>query len=103
MHRLGVTLARADWVRMALLAVAVTWVPIIVLSIVEWRATGKLPALVLSYSLHAKLLVAIPVLLAAERGAAHAHLPVHRAHRRRAMGGARAEGARADHRRGTPA
>lgn len=65
-HRLGVLLARADWVRMALLAVAVTWVPIIVLSIVEWRVTGKLPALVVSYSLHVKLLVAIPVLFAAE-------------------------------------
>lgn len=59
-------LARAHWARMALLAVAVTWVPIIVLSIFEWRATGKLPSLVVSYSLHVKLLVAIPVLFAAE-------------------------------------
>jgi hypothetical protein len=65
-HRLGVALARAHWVRMSCVAIAVTWVPIIVLSIVEWRATGKLPSLVVSYSLHAKLLVAIPVLFAAE-------------------------------------
>lgn len=66
MHRLGMALARASWPRMAFFAIAVTWVPIIVLSIVEWRATGKLPALVVSYSLHAKLLVAIPVMFAAE-------------------------------------
>jgi hypothetical protein len=66
MHRLGVALARASWSRMAFLAIAVTWAPIIVLSIVEWRTTGRLPLLVVSYSLHAKLLVAIPVLFAAE-------------------------------------
>ncbi len=66
MHRLGVALARAHWERMAFLAIAVTWAPIIVLSIVEWRVTGKLPSLVVSYSLHVKLLVAIPVLFAAE-------------------------------------
>jgi hypothetical protein len=65
-HRLWLTLARGDWVRLALVVVAVTWLPIVVLSIVEWRTTGMWPALFLSYSMHAKLLVAIPVLLAAD-------------------------------------
>jgi hypothetical protein len=63
---LWLTLARGDWVRLSLVVVAVTWAPIVVLSIVEWRSTGKWPALFLSYSMHAKLLIAIPVLLAAD-------------------------------------
>ena len=65
-YRLGQTLARGDWRRMSFMTIAVTWLPIVVLSIVEWRATGRVSALFLSYSMHAKLLVAVPVMLAAE-------------------------------------
>ena len=65
-YRLWLVLARGNWLRLSLLVTAVTWSPIVVLSIVEWRATGKLPSLFVSYSLHIKLLIAIPVLLAAE-------------------------------------
>jgi hypothetical protein len=66
-HRVWLALARGDALRVALVAIAVTWVPILALSLVEWGATGKLPTLIVSYSLHAKLLVALPLLLAAER------------------------------------
>jgi len=65
-YRLWLALARGNWLRLSLLVTAVTWSPIVVLSIVEWRATGKLPSLFVSYSMHVKLLIAIPVLLAAE-------------------------------------
>lgn len=59
-------LARGDWARLSMLVIAVTWVPIVVLSVVEWRATGRWPALFVSFSLHIKALVAVPLLLAAE-------------------------------------
>jgi hypothetical protein len=65
-YRLWQVLARGDWVRLSMLVIAVTWVPIVVLSIVEWRATGQLPALFVSFSLHVKALIAVPLLLAAE-------------------------------------
>jgi hypothetical protein len=65
-YKLGLALTRGNWVRLTLVIVGVTWVPVVVLSIVEWSATGSLPTLFVSYSMHAKLLVALPVLIAAE-------------------------------------
>jgi hypothetical protein len=65
-YRLWVLLAHGSWRRLAIVVIAITWVPIMLLSLVEWRSTGKWPALVVSYSFHVKALLAVPVLLAAE-------------------------------------
>lgn len=56
-----------DWRNTALVLVALTWVPCAVLASLHWLSTGSLPLVFYDLSLHARLLIAIPALVAAER------------------------------------
>jgi hypothetical protein len=55
---------RIDYLRACLVVVAVTWGPLFVLSIVERVVTGRVPSI--DWSVHARLLVTIPLLFAAD-------------------------------------
>jgi hypothetical protein len=45
----------------------VTWLPLVVLALIEWRRTGVVPSILLDASVHARPLIAIPLFLVAER------------------------------------
>ena len=55
---------RCDYLRACLAVVAVTWGPLFVLSIAERLVTGRAPSI--DWSVHARLLVTIPLLFLAE-------------------------------------
>ena len=55
---------RCDYLRACLAVVAVTWGPLFVLSMVERVVTGRVPSI--DWSVHARLLVTIPLLFMAE-------------------------------------
>jgi hypothetical protein len=53
--------------RLAVLLTAVAWVPLAVIAFVEFVRTRGLPLAFFDYALHARLLVALPILVMAER------------------------------------
>jgi hypothetical protein len=53
--------------RLVAALIAVTWIPLILLAAAQWPITGQLEPLLRDLSIHARLLVALPLLLGAER------------------------------------
>ena len=51
--------------RISLLLIAIGWLPMILLALIEWRTTRALDPVVLDPAVHARLVVAIPLLIAA--------------------------------------
>jgi len=56
-----------DGGRLASLLVAIAWIPLAVLSIVERVRTGRVPPAVVDYAVHIRFLIAIPLFCVAER------------------------------------
>jgi hypothetical protein len=66
-HRLE-RAARVERMRRLLpLLIAVTWAPLCVFALVQWATRGTADSLIRDLSVHARLLVAIPVIVSAER------------------------------------
>lgn len=60
--------ARVERVRRLIpLLVAVTWVPLCIFALVQWATRGTADSLIRDLSIHARLLVALPVIVSAER------------------------------------
>lgn len=53
--------------RLIPLLVGMTWVPLVILALAHWALTGNTDSLVRDLSVHARLLVAMPIFLIAER------------------------------------
>lgn len=67
LHRLE-RAARVERVeRLIPLVIAVTWLPLCLLALVEWARRGTADSMIRDWSVHARLLVALPVIVAAER------------------------------------
>jgi hypothetical protein len=60
--------ARVERVRRLIpLLIAVTWVPLCVFALVQWARRGASDSLIRDWSVHGRLLVAMPVIVSAER------------------------------------
>jgi hypothetical protein len=57
---------RADPIRLSIATICITWIPLLVLSLLE-AARGRPVPLIRDLSVHARLLVAVPLLFVAER------------------------------------
>jgi hypothetical protein len=66
-HRLE-QVARAERMRRLLpLLVAATWAPLCIFALLQWATRGVADSLIRDFSVHARLLVALPVIVSAER------------------------------------
>ena len=66
LHRLE-RVTHLNLVRLILAATAIAWVPLLLLSLVEWTIEGRGEPLLRELSIHLRFLVAVPLFLIAER------------------------------------
>jgi hypothetical protein len=67
LHRLEHTTRIEKLRHLVLVAIGVTWIPLLVFWLGEWWITNRIEPMVKDLSIHVRLLVTLPLLLAAER------------------------------------